>query len=119
MGVLTKSKWAPPRLPAIKVAEPTVDDIVNQAATIARPTKDVESEERKEVINLACEAIELATAGDGTEAETHAYSANRIPGSYQNRQAAEDLVTNLHSARNSTERVVVLGQAALCQWASS
>lgn len=119
VGILTKSKWVPLHLPPVRVAEPTEDEIVNEATRIARSTDDVKGQERKEVIGVACEAVDYAKAQGGSEADARAYIARHVPGTYRNRQAAEDLVTSLNSARNSTKRVVVLGQAALCQWAST
>jgi hypothetical protein len=119
VGILAKSKWVPPHLPPIKAAEATADEIAAEAVIIARPTEDVSSEQRKEVIDLACQAVDYEKAQNGTEADAYAYLATRVPGPYSNRQAAEALVKDLNSAQTSTERVVVLGQAALCQWASS
>lgn len=116
---LTRSKWVPPRLPPIRVAEPTGDEIVNEAVSLAKSTSEVKAEARKEVIDLACEAADYAEAQDGTQQDALEYLATRIPNTYANRQAAEDLIQDLRSALTSTDRVVVLGQAALCQWASS
>jgi hypothetical protein len=119
VGILAKSKWVPPHLPPVKVEEATADEIANEAVIIARSTQDVSSEQRKEVIDLACQAVDYEKAQNGTDADAYEYLATRVPGPYANRQAAESLVKDLNSARTSTDRVVVLGQAALCQWASS
>ena len=119
VGVLAKSKWVPPRLPPVRVSEATAEAITSEAGISARSTEDVPSEQRKEVIDLACQAVDYEEAQNGTEADAYSYLATRVPGPYANQQAAEALVRDLNSARTSTERVVVLGQAALCQWASS
>lgn len=116
---LARSRWVPRDLPPVRVAEPTTDEIVAAAEAAARPADDMTPEERKEAVDVACQAVDYAKAQDGTDEEAMQYLATRLPSTYAHRQAAEELVHNLESARSSPERAWVLGQAALCEWASS
>lgn len=115
---LEHSHWVPPHYePPLIVPAP--DQIVTAEKSIAKPAESLSSEDAKELVDDACEAVEAVEAAGGTDQEAVDYLAEHSGSPYGRRVEGEELVRNLSEADNPTQQAFILGRVALCQWASS
>ena len=106
----------PKDLPPVSVL-PTGDEINAAARRISAPVDGLSVEERKQVINGGCEAVDYAEAINGTseDAVEYLFTHSDSAGSY--RLQAKELVDKLMKAESDIGRAGIFGRAALCEWA--
>jgi hypothetical protein len=115
---LEHSHWTPPHYepPVIK---PPPDQIVAAEKAIAEPAENLSSDDAKDLIDDACQAVEAVEAVGGDEQDAVDYLAEHSDSPYGRRIEGEDLVRELSEADDSAAQAWILGRVALCQWASS
>ena len=120
VGALSRSPWTSPQIRRLPVSMlPSSEEIRAASARIAAPVADVPAESQKEVVDDACQVADAVQASGGSEDDVRTYVATRFDNGYSYRLQMEELGTKLLAARGAQEHAVVLGQAALCTWASS
>lgn len=92
---------------------------MDEVLRLAAPAEGMPPEARQELIAATCESVDAVEAFAGTEEDVYEYLMTRFPNSLAYRIEAEGLVANLAAVGSTDEAVVVLGRAALCQWAAS
>ena len=115
---LEHSRWTTPHY-VPPLVPPTASQVVVAERAIARPAKDLSTDDAKELIEGACESVQAVEAAGGTEEDAINYLAEHVGGPYARRTEGEELVHNLAEANNPGQRALILGRAALCEWASS
>jgi hypothetical protein len=116
---LARGRWAPREAPPLQGLEPSPTQIENAAAQLATPIIGLQVDDAKAVVVLSCEASDALTVlVSPTPQEISDYMTAHAPGQFGYRAQAEQLTAELSKAKTSFDQAQVLGQAALCQWAS-